>query len=95
MEQGQKIYRGGNKETNVPACIGCHGPQGRGNPAAKYPAINGQNAQYMLKQIKDYKNGTRKPKGNAVIMRDIAVNMSETEMEAVTTICKACINFFS
>jgi len=84
LEQGQKIYRGGNKETSVVACIGCHGPQGRGNPAAKYPAINGQNAQYMLKQIKDYKNGIRKPKGNAVIMRDIAVNMSETEMEAVT-----------
>jgi len=84
LEQGQKIYRGGLKEAKVPACIGCHGPQGRGNPAAKYPAINGQNAQYTLKQLKDYKNGTRKPKGNAAIMRDIAINLSETEMEAVT-----------
>jgi cytochrome c553 len=84
VTQGEKIYRGGIKETKVAACISCHGPQGRGNPAAKYPAINGQNAQYMLKQLKDYKNGTRKPKGNAAIMRDIAVKMSETEMEAVT-----------
>lgn len=83
LEQGQKIYRGGNQETEVSACIACHGPQGRGNPAAKYPALNGQSAEYLVKQLQDYKSGTRKPEGNAQIMRDIAMNMSETEMKAV------------
>lgn len=81
---GQKIYRGGNKETGVSACIACHGPRGKGNPAAKYPAISGQHAAYTLKQLKDYKSGKRKATGNAVIMHDIASKMSEQEMQAVT-----------
>lgn len=81
---GQKIYRGGNKETGVPACIACHGPQGFGNPAAKYPQIRGQHAAYTQKQLQDYKSGVRKPEGNAAIMRDIALKMSDREIEAVT-----------
>ena len=81
---GQKIYRGGNKEAGVPACMGCHGPQGNGNPASKYPAISGQKAEYSLKQLKDYESEARKPEGNAVIMRDIASKMTEDEMKVVT-----------
>ena len=83
LKQGQQIYRGGNKETEMAACIACHGPQGRGNPAAKYPTINGQSAQYIVKQLQDYKSGVRKPEGNAQMMRDIAKKMSEVEMKAV------------
>lgn len=82
-EMGQKIYRGGNEDTGVPACTACHGPQGKGNPAAKYPAIGGQHVDYTLKQLKDYKSGVRKPEGNADIMRDIVLKMSEDEMKAV------------
>jgi cytochrome c553 len=83
LELGQKIYRGGNKETSVPACIACHGPQGEGNPAAKYPSVSGQQAEYTKKQLMDYKSGARKPEGNAIIMRDIASKMSDDEMKAV------------
>ena len=32
VDLGQKIYRGGIFEKNVPACIACHGPSGKGNP---------------------------------------------------------------
>jgi len=81
---GQKIYRGGNKKTGVAACIACHGPTGKGNPAAKYPTISGQHAAYTLKQLQDYKSGKRKATGKAEIMRDIAIRMSEAEMQAVT-----------
>jgi len=84
VELGQKIYRGGNKKTGVPACMGCHSPRGHGNPAAKYPAVGGQHAAYTLKQLKDFQSGARKPAGNAVIMRDIASKMQEDEMKAVT-----------
>ncbi len=84
VKLGQKIYRGGKKETNVPTCAGCHGPQGLGNPAANYPAVKGQRSEYTLKQLKDYQSGTRKPEGKAAIMRDIASKMSEDEMKAVT-----------
>ena len=42
--RGEGLYRGGNLETGVAACIACHGPTGDGNPAAKYPALRGQHA---------------------------------------------------
>jgi len=84
VASGEKIYRGGNKETSLPACIACHGPQGKGNPAAKYPSVNGQKAGYSKKQLVDYKTAARKPEGNAAIMRDVASKMSDDEMGAVT-----------
>jgi cytochrome c553 len=84
LESGQTIYRGGNKETQLPACIGCHGPNGRGNPAAKFPSLTGQHADYTVKQLKDYKSGARKPEGlQAIMMSEIAAKMSIEEMEAV------------
>ena len=49
---GQKIYRGGKKETNVTACIACHGPQGKGIPSAGFPALSSQHAAYVSKQLK-------------------------------------------
>ncbi|MCK5715938.1 MAG: cytochrome c4 [Thiomargarita sp.] len=81
---GQKIYRGGNKKSGLPACIACHGANGKGNPAAKYPAISGQHAAYSKKQLMDYKSKVRKPVGNAAIMHDVAFKMSDAEMNAVT-----------
>lgn len=84
VKLGQDIYRGGDKNKDLPACNGCHGPQGLGNPAAQYPSISGQHKEYTLKQLKDYQSGARKPKGNAAIMRDIAMKMSADEMKAVT-----------
>jgi cytochrome c553 len=84
VKSGQKIYRGGNKKTGLPACAGCHGPQGLGNPAANYPALSSQHKEYTVKQLKDYQSGARKPEGNAAIMRDIAIKMSEDEMKVVT-----------
>jgi cytochrome c553 len=84
VKLGQKIYRGGNKNQGLPACNGCHGPQGLGNPAAKYPSLRSQHQEYTFKQLKDYQSGARKPEGNAAIMRDIAMKMSEDEMKAVT-----------
>ena len=35
---GERIYRGGNMESGVPACIACHGPRGSGNGPAGLPA---------------------------------------------------------
>ena len=51
IEQGQKLYRAGNKKTGVPACMSCHGPRGAGIPAAKWPALSGQHARYVEMQL--------------------------------------------
>ncbi len=49
---GQKIYRGGKKDTGVTACIACHGPKGKGIPAAGFPVLSSQHAAYVSKQLK-------------------------------------------
>ncbi len=84
VEAGQKVYRGGNAATGVPACMACHGPRGSGNPASGYPALGGQHATYTANQLKAYRNGERTTDANSM-MRTIASRMSAAEMEAVAS----------
>jgi cytochrome c553 len=56
---GEQLYRGGDRARNIPACIACHGPVGRGNPAAGYPALRAQHAVYTVKQLTDYASDQR------------------------------------
>lgn len=85
VDQGQALYRGGNKDNSTSACIACHGPNGNGNPAARYPAISGQYAQYTAKQLRDYASGTRKTDAPTKVMREIAVRLSDEEIQAVAS----------
>ena len=78
---GQKLYRGGNSATGVPACSGCHGPDGSGMPS-QYPRIAGQYAEYIEAQLKLFKSGERANDPNRM-MRGVAERMSEREMKAV------------
>ncbi len=82
---GERIYRGGNKETGVSACIACHGPSGKGNPLALYPSIYGQGAMYTEKQLNDYANGVRTSIGPVQIMQDISKKLSPEEIKAVSS----------
>ncbi|MAD91161.1 MAG: cytochrome c4 [Gammaproteobacteria bacterium] len=85
IELGEALYRGGKKETKVPACLACHGPSGRGNIAAKYPSLQGQHAQYTAKQLNDYASGVRVTDGKTRIMRNIAVKLSEEDITALSS----------
>ena len=78
---GQKLWRGGNAANGVPACAGCHGPAGAGNPA-QYPRLAGQFAEYTMAQLKAFKDGARANDPNG-IMRGVAARLSEREMRAV------------
>src|SRR5882724_12502371 len=42
-QAGEKLYRGGDQARAIPACMACHGPTGRGNEPAKFPALRGNN----------------------------------------------------
>lgn len=79
---GKAIYRGGNINTGVPACMGCHGPTGRGNPTAKYPSLGGQHATYTLSQLNAFRDGVRSNDPNSM-MRNVVTRMTPAEMEAV------------
>lgn len=82
--KGEKLYRGGNAASAVPACIACHGPDGRGNDAARFPAIGGQHAQYVETQLKAYRDGTRRGDQNQM-MRNLAANLTDDEIKAVAS----------
>jgi len=79
---GQDVYRGGNMNTGVPACMGCHGPTGAGNPTANYPTLAGQHATYSIKQLNAFRDGTRDNDAGSM-MRNIVARMSTAEIEAV------------
>jgi len=85
LDRGEALYRGGNKKEEAAACLACHGPTGRGNPAAKYPALKGQHATYTTKQLNDYANATRTTDGKTRIMRDIAANLDEKDIAALSS----------
>ena len=85
VNRGEALYRGGDSDAGVAACIACHGPTGNGNPAAKYPALRGQHADYTAKQLRDYKSGTRVSDGTTRVMRDIAERLSEDDIAALSS----------
>jgi cytochrome c553 len=79
---GEKLYRAGDADKGVAACMACHGPNGTGNPAAKFPALAGQHATYTIKALKDFRAGTRS-NDPANMMRDVAGKMTDAQIEAV------------
>ncbi len=85
LDHGERLYRGGSRENQTPACIACHGPNGRGNPAASYPSLKGQYADYIAKQLREYASGERKSDGTTRVMRDIASRLSEEDIVAVSS----------
>ena len=77
---GEKIYRGGIADRNVPACAGCHSPSGAGLPA-QYPRLAGQHADYTEAQLIAFRGGVRK---NSLPMTGVAAKMNDKEIKAVS-----------
>ncbi len=84
VELGQKIYRGGNLQTGATACLACHGPEGQGNEAARYPKLAGQHAVYIENQLHAFKDGKRK-NSPSEMMESISHRLSDEEMKAVSS----------
>ncbi|RMH45178.1 MAG: cytochrome c4 [Gammaproteobacteria bacterium] len=82
LKAGEAIYRGGDAERKVPACIACHGPRGEGLASAGYPAIAGQHPEYTIAQLKAFRDGARTNDPNGM-MRGATHLMSDKQMEAV------------
>jgi cytochrome c553 len=89
---GQAIYLSGDAGRGVPACVACHGPVGRGNLAAGYPALRAQQSVYVVKQLNDYANGTRytgpnppPSDPNSVMMLTLAKRMTPEEIRDVAS----------
>jgi cytochrome c553 len=82
IEAGQNIYRGGIAAAQVAACIGCHSPNGSGNGPAGWPSLKGQHPEYIVSQLKIFRQEMRANDAGRM-MRNVAARMSDGEMEAV------------
>lgn len=76
---GERIYRGGIADRQVPACAGCHSPNGAGIPS-QYPRLAGQHAEYAIAQLTAFRDGSRK---NNLTMNQVAAKMNDREIKAV------------
>ena len=83
-QAGEKLYRGGDQSRGIPACMACHGPTGRGNEPAKFPALRGQQSVYVVKQLNDYASGARTTGPNG-IMQTIAKRLSPADMRVLAS----------
>ena len=85
VELGEKIYRSGNSESGVAPCMGCHGPNGAGNPGANYRALRGQHAKYVEIQMHGFAEGKRVNENSVKMMQLLASRMTNREIRAVAS----------
>jgi cytochrome c553 len=92
VELGQKVYRGGDQSKGLAACTACHSPTGQGNAAAGFPALGGQHADYVEKQLKAFRaagrddlNADKRANDPNSMMRMVAAKLSDKEIQAVSS----------
>lgn len=91
-EAGRKLYHGGDRARQIPACAACHGPLGSGNPAAGYPSLRAQHSVYTVKQMQAYRDDVRyvqtgKPAGDEPyrIMLTITERLTDDDIRSLAS----------
>lgn len=79
VRMAERIYRGGIADRRVPACSGCHTPDGAGIPS-QYPRLAGQHAEYSAAQLTAFRDGTRT---NSAQMTGVAARLNDREIKAL------------
>jgi len=85
VDRGRELFNGGDLEKGLPACTGCHSPNGAGIALAGFPHLSGQHTQYITKQLTDFREGNRTNDGDAMTMRTIAGKLSNHDIEALAS----------
>jgi cytochrome c553 len=87
VDLGERIYRAGNADSGVPACMACHGPAGEGNPLAGYPALAGQFAVYAANILRRFRSGENWGENDSPshVMNGVAAELTDEELDAVAS----------
>ena len=85
VARGAELFRGGKLEEGMPACTGCHSPDGQGNAPAGFPHLGGQHAGYIEKQLTAFREGDRTNDGDTMVMRSIAAKLSNKDIKALAS----------
>lgn len=82
---GEQLFRGGDAQRGIPACMACHGPSGAGNPGPPYPHIGGQPQDYVVRRLQEYQAGTTayKDPGHFQIMAQVAKPLTPQEIQSL------------
>jgi cytochrome c553 len=81
----EKLYRAGDATRGLPACSGCHNPNGLGNAASAYPRLSGQNAGYTTNQLKAFRSKDRGAENNGQMMQAVAGKLTDAEIDALAS----------
>jgi cytochrome c553 len=82
VELGERIYRGGLADRRIPACAGCHSPDGAGIPS-QYPRLGGQHADYTIQQLTLFRGDGDDVRANSPQMMGVASRLNNREIKAV------------
>lgn len=82
LQRGADIFQGGIAGTGIPACSGCHGPEGKGNPAANFPNLSGQDPGYLEAQLRAFRASERQNDPGSM-MRSLTKRMTDDEIVAL------------
>lgn len=84
---GQRLFRGGDTERGIPACMACHGPAGMGNPGPPYPHVGGQNADYTVRMLTAFRDGLVLGEGDYAneIMSQVAADLTDQDIQALAS----------
>jgi cytochrome c553 len=83
-ERGKEIYLAGIPKQNVPACIGCHGIDGKGIGPTGYPVLAGQHEKYLNTRLSTMADGDAETE-NALAMKEIAARLRKADREALAS----------
>lgn len=79
VAHGEQLYRGGAADRGIPACAGCHSPNGAGIPI-QYPRLSGQHAEYTASTLTAFRDGVR---DNSIPMTGVAARLNDRDIKAV------------
>ncbi|WP_395339027.1 c-type cytochrome [Ningiella sp. W23] len=80
---GEALYRGGDADRGITACIACHSANGSGMNLAGFPVVGGQHAQYTQQQLEMFRSGERNNDMNGM-MRDIAKKLTDEDIRILS-----------
>mgnify|MGYP006179172509 FL=1 len=83
VARGQQLFRAGDMDRGIAACIACHGPRGVGHSLASFPKISFQHPAYIKSQLESFRNGSRANDMNGM-MRDIAKKLTDEDIEVLS-----------
>ena len=84
---GEQLYRGGDAQRGIPACLACHGPTGAGNPGPGWPHVAGQHASYVAQRLEQYRSGEHSlnDAGQFQVMAQVAAGLTDQEIQSLAS----------